>query len=368
MNQTLVEKILSAKCGGKVTPGEIVIVPLDLVMAQDGTAPLAIESWKKLGLNKVAKPKNTIFFLDHSAPASRKELAASHKVMREFAEKHGTIITQVGDGICHQLLPEYYVKPGDIVIGADSHTCTHGALGAFATGMGSTDIAVGMALGKMWFKVPATIKVEVKGKFPKGVVAKDLILDIIGTLTSEGAVYKALEFSGETVSALPMSERLTICNMAVEAGAKVGVIASDNITKKYLKDLNRGKDYIQVEADADAEYEKVISIDADELSPKVALPHGVDNGNGQDQAERQGQPRPAPWNQGEIRTETEKEEKDPRKGPSSHFAGVMSPPQNRENKDNEPEKAAIRTELSFDRCHHLGSLHANGPIGEAETP
>lgn len=277
MGQTLVEKILSKKCAREIKAGEVVIAPLDWVMAQDGTAPLAIESWKKLGLNKIAKPKNTIFFLDHSAPAPRKELAASHKIMRGFAKEHGTIITQVGDGICHQLLPEFYVKPGDIVIGADSHTCTHGALGAFATGMGSTDIAVGMALGKMWFKVPATIKVEVKGKIPKGVTAKDLILHIIGTLTSEGAIYKALEFSGETISALPMSERLTICNMAVEAGAKVGVIASDNITKKYLKDLGRGKDYTKIEADKGAEYEKVISINAARLSPKIAAPHGVDN-------------------------------------------------------------------------------------------
>ncbi len=148
MSQTLVEKILSRKCGKEVKAGDIVIVPLDWVMAQDGTAPLAIESWKKLGINKVAKPKNTIFFLDHSAPAPRKELAANHKVMREFAKEHGIIISQIGDGICHQILPESYVGPGDIVIGADSHTCTHGALGAFATGMGSTDIAVGMTLGK----------------------------------------------------------------------------------------------------------------------------------------------------------------------------------------------------------------------------
>jgi len=277
MAQTLAEKILSKRCGREVKAGEIAIVPLDWIMAQDGTAPLAIQSWKKLELNKVAKPQNTIFFLDHSAPAPRKELAASHKIMREFAEEHGTIISQVGDGICHQLLPELYVKPGDIVIGADSHTCTHGALAAFATGMGSTDIAVGMTLGKMWFKVPATIKVEVKGKFPEGVMAKDLILHIIGTLTSEGAIYKALEFSGETISALPMSERLTICNMAVEAGAKVGLIASDNITKKYLEDLGRGKDYSQIQADKDAEYEKTISIDAGKLSPKIAVPHSVDN-------------------------------------------------------------------------------------------
>ncbi len=277
MKQTLTEKILSKKCGREVKADDIAIVPLDWVMAQDGTAPLAIESWKKLGLNKIAKPDHTIFFLDHSAPAPRKELAASHKVMREFAKEHGIIITQVGDGICHQLLPELYVKPGDIVIGADSHTCTHGALGAFATGMGSTDIAVGMTLGKMWFKVPATIKVEVKGKFPKGVMAKDLILHIIGTLTSEGAIYKALEFSGETISALPMNERLTICNMAVEAGAKVGVIASDKITKEYLTSVGRGEQYVEIKADEDAIYERVVSIDASKLSPKIAVPHSVDN-------------------------------------------------------------------------------------------
>ncbi len=277
MGQTLVEKILSKKCGRKVTAGEIAIVPLDWIMAQDGTAPLAIDSWKKLGLNKVAKPKNTIFFLDHSAPAPRKEMAGHHKVMREFAKEYGIIISKIGDGICHQLLPELYVGPGDIVIGADSHTCTHGALGAFATGMGSTDIAVGMTLGKMWFRVPATIKVEVKGKFPKGVIAKDLILNVIGILTSEGAIYKALEFSGETISNLPMNERLTICNMAVEAGAKVGLIASDKITKEYLASMGREKQYVEIKPDEDAVYERVVSIDANKLSPQIAVPHSVDN-------------------------------------------------------------------------------------------
>jgi len=277
MGQTLTEKILSKKCGRAVKAEDVVIAPLDWVMAQDGTAPLAIQSWENLGLNKVAKPKNTIFFLDHSAPAPRKELAASHKGMREFAKEHGTIVTRVGDGICHQILPESYVTPGDIVIGADSHTCTHGALCAFATGMGSTDIAVGMALGKMWFKVPATIKVDVKGKFPKGVTAKDLILDIIGILSSEGAIYKALEFSGETISNLDMSQRLTICNMAVEAGAKVGLISSDKITKEYLASMGREKQYVEINPDKDAYYERVISIDAGQLSPKIAVPHSVDN-------------------------------------------------------------------------------------------
>ncbi|MBU1630751.1 MAG: 3-isopropylmalate dehydratase large subunit [Candidatus Omnitrophica bacterium] len=277
MKQTLVEKILSRKCNKKITAGDIAIVPLDWVMAQDGTAPLAIDSWKKLGLHKVAKPKNSIFFLDHSAPAPRKEMAGHHQVMREFAKEHGTVISNVGDGICHQILPESYVGPGDIVIGADSHTCTHGALGAFATGMGSTDIAVGMALGKMWFKVPATIKVEVTGKFPEGVTAKDLILNVISILSSEGAIYKALEFTGKTISNLPINERLTICNMAVEAGAKVGVVASDEITKEYLASMGREKQYIEIKADEDASYEKIISIDAGKLSPQIAAPHGVDN-------------------------------------------------------------------------------------------
>lgn len=273
----MVEKILSGKCGKKVKAGEIAIVPLDWVMAQDGTTPLAIKSWKKLGLKKVAKPQNTIFFLDHSAPAPRKELAANHRILREFAKEQGIIVSDVGEGICHQRLAESYVGPGDIVIGADSHTCTHGALGAFATGMGSTDIAVGMTLGKMWFKVPATIKIEVKGKFPKGVTAKDLVLHIIGTLSSEGAIYKALEFSGELISNLPMSERFTICNMAVEAGAKTGVIASDKITKEYLSGAGRKDRYVEIMPEENASYEKIVSIDANKLSPKIAVPHSVDN-------------------------------------------------------------------------------------------
>jgi 3-isopropylmalate/(R)-2-methylmalate dehydratase large subunit len=277
MGQTLVEKILSKKSGRKVKAGDIVIVPLDWVMAQDGTAPLAIESWRKLGINRVADPNKTVFFIDHSSPAPRKELAANHKVMRKFAEEHGIVISRVGDGICHQILSEVYVGPGDIVIGADSHTCTHGALGAFATGMGSTDIAVGMALGKNWFRVPATIKVEVKGRFPRGVMAKDLMLNVIGILSSEGAIYKALEFSGELISNLPMSERLTICNMVVEAGAKAGVIASDKITKEYLVSVGRAGQYIEIKPDEDASYERIISIDANKLSPKIAVPHSVDN-------------------------------------------------------------------------------------------
>jgi 3-isopropylmalate/(R)-2-methylmalate dehydratase large subunit len=277
MKQTLAEKILSKKYGKEVKAGDIVIVPLDWVMAQDGTAPLAVESWKNLGIDKVAKPKSTIFFIDHSSPPPRKELAATHKLLREFAREKGIILSEVGEGICHQRLAESYIRPGDLIIGADSHTCTLGALGAFATGMGSTDVAVGMTLGRMWFKVPSTIKVEVSGGFSKGVTAKDLILHVIGTLTSEGAIYKALEFSGELISKLSMSGRLTICNMAVEAGAKTGIIATDSVTREYLSVMRKEEEFIEIKPDESASYERVLDIDAKTLSPKVALPHNVDN-------------------------------------------------------------------------------------------
>jgi len=277
MGQTLAEKILSEKCGRKVKAGDIVIVPVDWVMAQDGTAPLAIESWRSLFLNCISKPENTIFFLDHSSPAPRKELAVNHKQLRKFAQDYGIIISDIGRGICHQVLAESYVRSGDVVIGADSHTCTLGAIGAFATGMGSTDIAVGMSLGKTWMRVPTTVKVEVNGRFPEGVSAKDLILEVIGMLSSEGATYKSLEFTGELICGLSMSERLTICNMAVEAGAKTGIVPPDEVTAEYLSMMGRADSYTKIEPDRDAEYERKITINGEVLKPKVSVPHRVDN-------------------------------------------------------------------------------------------
>jgi len=230
-----------------------------------------------MDLEKIANPKNTVFFIDHAAPSPKKELSNDHQLLRHFAKKTGIQLSDVGNGICHQIMAEDYLKPGDILIGADSHTCTGGALCAFATGMGSTDVAIGIALGKTWFKVPHTFKISLEGKLPKGVLAKDIILYLIGLLGSNGATYKSLEFTGETIKEMEMSDRLTLANMAVECGAKVGLIASDEKTCKFLEEHNRKDDFMEIYADEGANYEQEIKINVASLTPMVSLPHTVDN-------------------------------------------------------------------------------------------
>ena len=277
MGQTIAEKILSAHAGKNVTPGELIISNIDAVMVQDGTGPLAVNEFKKLNKTKLFNPERTILFIDHAAPSPRKELSNSHSVLREFAKEYGAVLSEVGDGVCHQRLVESYINPGEVLLGADSHTCTSGALGAFATGVGSTDIAVVMALGKTWLKVPATYKIVLEGEFQKGVYAKDLILHLIGLIGADGATYKALEFTGSAVKNLTMSERFTISNMAVEAGAKAGLFETDEKTFEYLKEHNRADKFKEIKADSDAEYERVININLNELKPTISCPHTVDN-------------------------------------------------------------------------------------------
>lgn len=277
MGQTIAEKIISAHAGHQVKAGELVIAKVDVAAVQDGTGPLTVQEFKKLGKDRLANPERTILFIDHAAPSPRKELSNSHMVLREFSCDYGAVLSDVGEGVCHQRLIETHVNPGEILVGADSHTCTSGALGAFATGMGSTDIAVAMALGKTWLKVPYTFKVEVEGEFSKGVSAKDLILHLIGTIGADGATYRALEFSGSTIENMSMSDRFTIANMAVEAGAKAGLFVTDEKTKAYLKSRGREDKFVQIEPDADAQYERVIKINASELEPTVSCPHTVDN-------------------------------------------------------------------------------------------
>ena len=277
MGQTIAEKIISSHVGHSVKAGELVIAKVDVAAVQDGTGPLTVQEFKKLGKSKLANPKRTILFIDHAAPSPRKELSNSHMVLREFSKEYGAVLSDVGEGVCHQRLIETHVNPGEILVGADSHTCTSGALGAFATGMGSTDIAVAMALGKTWLKVPASYKVEVNGEFPNGVCAKDLILYLIGEIGADGATYKALEFCGSTIENMTMADRFTIANMAVEAGAKAGLFVTDDKTKAYLKERGREDKFVKIEPDADAKYERVIKINANDLKPVVSCPHTVDN-------------------------------------------------------------------------------------------
>ncbi len=277
MGQTIAEKILSSHAGKSVTPGELVIANIDVVMVQDGTGPLAVNEFKKLNKTKLFNPQRTILFIDHAAPSPRKELSNSHIVLREFAKEYGAVLSESGDGVCHQRLVESFVNPGEILLGADSHTCTSGALGAFATGVGSTDIAVVMALGKTWLKVPSTYKIVLEGEFQKGVYAKDLILHLIGLIGADGATYKALEFTGSAVKNLTMAERFTISNMAVEAGAKAGLFETDEKTYEYLKEQGREDKYKEIKADSDAVYERVIEINLSELKPTISCPHTVDN-------------------------------------------------------------------------------------------
>lgn len=277
MGKTLAEKILTGKSNGEAKAGDIVIAELDLVFVQDTTGPLTIEQFKESGFQTIAKPENSAIFLDHAAPSPKLELSNDHMLLRHFARQHGCCIYEVGEGICHELVAEYWAKPGDIIVGADSHTITAGALGAFATGMGSSDIAVALALGKTWFRIPESIFVSLHGTFPKGVYAKDLILYLIGKIGADGATYKAIEFGGEALACITMSQRLTIANMAVEAGAKVGLFPSDELTRSFLGMQGRSGDYKSLCPDDDAEYEQIIPVNLAELEPMISFPHAVDN-------------------------------------------------------------------------------------------
>ncbi len=277
MPLTLAEKILSAHAGKEVRAGELAVVGVDVCLTQDGTGPLAVRKIEELGGARAANPDRTVLFIDHSAPSARRELSNDHMTLRRFAKATGAHLSDVGDGICHQVISEDYLRPGDVLIGADSHTCTGGAMAAFSTGMGSTDVAVGIALGRTWMKVPETIRVNLTGSFPKGVYAKDLMLHIIGSITADGATYMALEFGGPAADAMPHYERMVLSNMAVEAGAKTGLFPSDNQTLRFLAEQGRQADWKPLMADPGATYARVMEIDLSTLVPMVAFPHTVDN-------------------------------------------------------------------------------------------
>lgn len=275
MGYTLVEKVIAQRIGHGVKAGDFVIVPVDLILAHEGTGPLAIDRFEELGKERLAA--TTLLFFDHAAPPPRKELANVQKRLRAFAARMGAHLFETGSGICHQIVAEQWAKPGQIIIGADSHTCTAGALGAFATGMGSTDVAAAMALGETWLRIPETFRIEIKGRLPPMVLAKDIILRLIGLLRADGAIYKALEFGGPVVEGMSVEERMTLCNMAVEAGAKAGLCAADEVTRRFLEYHGRGRDYMPLSPDPDASYERLIELDVSDLSPQVAFPHFVDN-------------------------------------------------------------------------------------------
>lgn len=279
MGKTIAEKIISEHVGKAVNPGDIVVAKVDIAMVQDGTGPLAVDEFCTMGFEDLKAP-NSILFIDHASPSPRKELSNAHKKLRDFSKKTGALLSDIGEGVSHQILVEKYVKPGDLVVGADSHTCTSGALGAFATGMGSTDVALAFGLGKVWLKVPASLKFVLNGKIPDGVFSKDIILHIIGLIGADGANYKVMEFEGEVIEQMSQEERFTITNMAIEAGAKSGIIAPDEKTRAFLKSHGRESDYREIKSAPDAIYEAIYEINVSNLEPVVALPHTVDNTKG----------------------------------------------------------------------------------------
>ena len=277
---TITQKILAAHAGvDKVEAGELIMVKTDLVLGNDITSPVAINEFEKYGFYKVFDKEKIALVMDHFAPNKDIKAAEQCKQCRDFANKYDiTNYYDVGDmGVEHALLPEKgLVAPGEVIIGADSHTCTYGAFGAFSTGVGSTDMAAAMATGQVWFKVPSAIKFNLKGKLKPNVSGKDVILHIIGMIGVDGALYKSMEFRGEGVSALTMDDRACIANMAIEAGAKNGIFEVDNQTIEYLKDIVK-RDYTIFKADDDAVYEKEYDIDLASIEPTVACPHLPEN-------------------------------------------------------------------------------------------
>ena len=275
---TISEKILSRASGKTVSSGDFVIANIDYAMAHDGTSVLAVRAFKEMGAKKVWDPNRIIIPFDHIAPANNETAAKLQQGIRQWVkEQRITNFFDVGDGICHQVLPEQgFAMPGKLIIGADSHSCTYGAFGAFATGVGATDMAEIFATGKLWLRVPQTIRITVEGKLAKGVSAKDMTLFIIKNLGADGANYKAVEYYGNAISALSIHERMTLCNMAIEMGAKAGIVPPDNKTGDYLKGIAREK-FTPVLADKDSEYIDEFNFDVGDLEPQVARPHEVDN-------------------------------------------------------------------------------------------
>jgi len=292
MGQTITEKIFSSHVGHDVFAGEIVRSPIDMVIGNDITTPISIKAFEESGATKLANPDGFSVVLDHFIPAKDIASANQAKISRDFAAKHNlkNFFDEKDMGIEHALLPEKgLVIPGDVIIGADSHTCTHGALGAFSTGMGSTDLAFAMVTGGNWFKVPEAIKVVFKGKPSDFVTGKDLILEIIRILGVDGALYKTLEFTGDTIQYLTMDDRFSLCNMAIEAGAKNGIVAVDDVTREFLDSRAKANGGLrdtpkELYSDDDAVYSQVVEIDVAALEPVIAYPFLPENGHSITQA------------------------------------------------------------------------------------
>jgi len=294
MGQTITEKIFSEHAGRDVSAGEIVRVPIDMTIGNDITTPISIKAFEESGAERLANPDAFAIVMDHYIPAKDIASANQARISRDFAYKHDLkyFFDEKDMGIEHALLPEKgLVIPGDVIIGADSHTCTHGALGAFSTGMGSTDISFAIITGGNWFKVPESIKVELIGKPGKHIYGKDIILEVIRQLGVDGALYKALEFTGDGVQYLDMADRFSMCNMAIEAGAKNGIFAVDEIAQAYLDERAEANGGLRSEpklhySDEDAVYSQVVTIDLDRLAPVVAYPFLPSNGKSIDDAKK----------------------------------------------------------------------------------
>ena len=286
---TIAEKILARASGkGEVEAGDIVMADIDIAMIHDLTGPLAVESFNKIGTEKVWDPSKIVIPFDHQVPADSLDSANNHILMRKFAKDQNIEhFYDVNEGVCHQVLPEKgHVIPGTLIVGADSHTCTYGALGAFATGIGSTDMAMVLSTGQLWFKVPETIRFNISGELKENSSAKDVILNIIGQVGADGATYKSCEFAGETISNMNISDRMVLSNMAIEMGGKTGLIEADEKTYQYLKDRvsgeneNRLKAFMEksnLKTDLDSPSLEIIDIDVSDLEPQIACPHNVDN-------------------------------------------------------------------------------------------
>ncbi len=277
MGKTIAEKLLSRAAGKDVSAGDIVVASIDLAMTHDGSGHLAIRAMKSMGGERVWDPSKVKIVIDHVAPSAFDRTSDIHNELREFAHQQEVQLYDVGSGICHQLMIEDHVCPGMLAVATDSHTCSYGALGAFGTGIGATEMGAVLMLGKLWFMVPETIKIVLSGSPPPLTLPKDIVLFVAGEVGVDGATYRAIEYEGDAVREMSVSGRITLCNMAVEMGAKTGFVSTDEKTREYLAKVGRESCFQEVTPDPDAEYHDVIELEVDGLEPVVACPSQVDN-------------------------------------------------------------------------------------------